>query len=212
MLKNPAAFFDHVRNADLLGPTLSGSEVLGLNAILSACEGWPVSYAAYALGTAYLETSATMLPIRERGGDAYFRRMYDIEGLRPAKAKELGNTKPGDGARYSGRGYVQLTGRTNYKRADDKLKARKILRPHESLVGNPELATRPDLAAAIMRFGMEEGWFTGRKMSTFLPTDRGGTQVEFKKARAIINGSDRADDVASYAAHFRDGLIKGEWA
>lgn len=211
MLRSPAAFFDHVRAADLLGPTLTGSEVLGLNAILTACAGWPLSYTAYALGTAYLETASSMLPIKERGGDAYFKRMYDIEGLRPAKAKELGNLKPGDGAKYAGRGYVQLTGKNNYKKADTKLRARKMLRTHESLIDAPDLAMRPDLAAAIMRFGMEEGWFTGRKMSTYLPTDRGGNQVEFKKARAIINGSDRDDDVASYAAHFRDGLTKGEW-
>lgn len=208
MLTAPAEFFDHVRGADLLGPVLSQSEVMGLNAILGACEKWSISWTAYALGTAYLETAGTMLPIKEYGGDAYFRRMYDIEGLRPAKAKELGNLYPGDGARYAGRGYVQLTGRKNYDRAN---KVAGGLLKGRNLLSKPDLAMRPDVAALIMRDGMERGWFTGKKLADFLPTDKPGTIEQFKKARAIINGSDRADDVASYAAHFRDGLKKGGW-
>ena len=208
MLTEPAAFFDHVRGADLLGPVLSQSEVMGLNAILAACEKWPLSWTANALGTAYLETAGTMLPIKEYGGDAYFRRMYDIEGLRPAKAKELGNTAPGDGAKYAGRGYVQLTGRTNYARADRV--AADLLRG-QSLLSKPDLAMRPDVAGRIMRNGMEHGRFTGKKLADFLPRDKPGTIEQFKKARAIINGSDRADDVAAYSAHFRDGLKKGGW-
>jgi putative chitinase len=42
--------------------------------------------------------------------------MYDIEGDRPWKALELGNTHPGDGVLFHGRGYVQLTGETTTRR------------------------------------------------------------------------------------------------
>lgn len=208
MLATPAEFFDHARASDLLGPVLSNTEVMGLSAILAACDGWPISWAAYALATAYHETAGTMLPIKEYGGDAYFRRMYDIEGLRPAKAKELGNTTPGDGAKYAGRGYVQLTGKTNYARADKVVSA---LTRGVSLLSKPDLAMQPAVAAKIMRDGMEHGWFTGKKLADFLPRDKPGTIEQFKKARAIINGSYRADDVAAYSAHFRDGLKKGGW-
>ena len=62
---------------------------------------------AYVLATTNLETGYTMRPINEFGGNAYFKKMYDIKGDRPSKARELGNLSPGDGIKYHGRGYVQ---------------------------------------------------------------------------------------------------------
>jgi predicted chitinase len=57
------------------------------------------------------------------------------------KAKTLGNTRVGDGARYKGRGYIQLTGRYNYKRAGEALGL-----PLES---KPELVEKPEVAAKV---------------------------------------------------------------
>lgn len=48
---------------------------------------------------------------------------------------DLGNTHPGDGPRYKGRGLIQLTGRTNYRRYSTL--------PKLDLVSNPELAADP---------------------------------------------------------------------
>lgn len=209
MLEKPAAFFEALRTG-LLGPTLSADEVSGCNAIRAACEGWALCWTAYALATSYHETAHTMQPIKEYGGDAYFRRMYDIEGNNPAKAKELGNMHPGDGARYAGRGYVQLTGRANYARADRELHDMGVLRPTEDLVADPDLMLRPHIAAATMRHGMEEGWFTGRTMSDFLG-DGLASRSDFRQARRIINGIDRADLIAGYAEQFQQALVAGDW-
>lgn len=205
-LANPKAFFDRVRGADLLGPTLTPSEVAGCNAILAACEGWPVAFTAYALATAYHETAGTMQPIREAGGPEYLRRNYDIAGRDPARAKAHGNTQPGDGVRFAGKGYVQLTWRDNYARADRKLGL------NGDLLNNPDLALRQDIAARIMRQGMTEGWFTGRKLSHFLPSAGSATRDQFTKARAIINGFDRAAKIAQEALDFQDALNAGGWA
>lgn len=197
-------FYDGLRDS-VLGPTISPSEFKGCDAITRACAQarWGVSWTACAMATAYLETAHTMLPIKEYGGASYFRRMYDIEGARPAKARELGNLQPGDGARFAGRGYVQLTGRNNYARAGAKLGV--------ELITAPDRALDPDIAAQIMVRGMEEGWFTGKMLADYLPRQGKATRAQFKASRRIINGQDRADDIAGYALQFQDALVAGSW-
>lgn len=53
--------------------------------------------------------------------------------------EDLGNTEPGDGARFIGRGLIQLTGRRNYTRASEGM--------DEDYVGQPELLEEPYHAA-----------------------------------------------------------------
>jgi predicted chitinase/5'(3')-deoxyribonucleotidase len=57
------------------------------------------------------------------------------------KAKTLGNTKVGDGSRYKGRGYIQLTGRYNYKKAGQALGL--------PLEEKPEMVEKPEVAAKV---------------------------------------------------------------
>lgn len=202
-LANPSAFFDTLR-AGLLGPDLSTGEVDGCNAILKAMEGCPLAYTAYALATAFHETASTMQPIREYGGPTYFTRMYDVTGARSQMAVANGNTCAGDGPKYCGRGYVQLTWKNNYARAGRECGA--------DLVAYPDNAMRPDIAAKIMRRGMEAGWFTGKKLSDYLPAKSGGSRAQFTAARRIINGTDRAAQIADHAIKFQAALVAGEWS
>jgi len=203
-LRDGAAFFAHLKAGKLLGPTLSQNEVDGCTAITSACAaaGWPISWTAYAMATAYHETVHTMLPIKEMGGSAYYTRLYDIGGRNPDRARKMGNTAAGDGCRYCGRGYVQLTWKSNYAKAGQALGA--------DLVGQPDLAMKPDIAAAIMVRGMQEGWFTGKKLAHYLPSGS-GTAAQFKDARRIINGTDKDSLIAAYAVEFQKALGAGKW-
>jgi putative chitinase len=202
MLKNAPAFFDALRHG-LLGPTLSGEEVKGCQAILDAMEGSPLAHTAYALATAYHETASTMMPIREYGGPTYFTRMYDVTGARPQLAMKYGNTCAGDGPKYSGRGYVQLTWKSNYEKAAKKCGV--------DLVAYPDKAMQPDIAAKIMRQGMDEGWFTGKSFSNYLPVKGPATRQQFTLARYIINGTDKASKIAEHALEFQRALQAGEW-
>jgi putative chitinase len=74
----------------------------------------------------------------EMGSSKYFAKKYDIKH-NPRKAKILGNVNPGDGEKFKGRGFIQLTGRDNYRRAGQALGL--------PLEQHPELLERQDVAA-----------------------------------------------------------------
>lgn len=148
---------------------------------------------AYCLATFKWETAHTMRPIDEFGTDERFNRLY---GPETKVGKVLGNTQPGDDARFKGRGYVQLTGRANYKRAGSILNV--------DLVNDPDLAKKPPLAYRIAVQGMKEGWFTGRRLDQFI---KDNTPPDYEKARSIINGTDKAQTIADMARRFDEVLF-----
>ena len=167
---------------------LSQQQVDGIEALLAATEGLPITFRAYLMATAAHETDQTMQPITEYGGRKYFEK-YDTGKL----AKALGNTPAadGDGYTYRGRGYVQLTGRANYAKAGDALGL--------DLLRKPDLALQPSVAALILVRGCCDGWFTGKKLADYLPGD-------YRGARRVVNGTDKADLIAGYAREFEAAL------
>ena len=181
-----ADFWTAVRK--LFGGALTQSQVNGIETILAASADLPIGHRAYLLATAKHETADTMQPITEYGGRKYFDK-YDTGKL----AKALGNTpdKDGDGYLYRGRGYVQITGRANYAKSGDKLGL--------DLIANPDAALNPDIAARILVRGCTEGWFTGKKLSDYLGDD-------FRNARRVVNGTDKADLIMGYAIDFGKAL------
>lgn len=88
-----------------------------------------------AVATVLVEVGPRFEPIKEFGSTAYFTRMY--EGR-----EDLGNVRRGDGARYHGRGYIQLTGRANYRTFGERLGL--------PLEAEPDRALDPDVAARVM--------------------------------------------------------------
>lgn len=134
---------------------------------------------AYVFATAEHESHFGRFMIELASGDAYEGR------------SDLGNTQAGDGRRYKGRGYVQITGRVNYSHWSRRLGI--------DLVGKPELASQPDIAAQILVGGMRDGSFTGLKLADFIGND-------FLSARKIINGLDRAQQIANIATAYAEAI------
>ncbi len=111
----------------------------------------------------------------------YFFFMYDKDSPsenRKKVAAKLGNTKAGDGARYRGRGYIQLTGRSNYREAGAALKL--------PLEDQPDLASEPANAARIA------GWYwRKRNLNRYTRFD---TNANFRAVTKGINGAEDAPE------------------
>jgi predicted chitinase len=98
----------------------------------------------------------------ELGNDAYFKR-YDSR-------KDLGNTEAGDGLRYRGRGFIQISGRATYASAAQDLKI--------DLVNNPQEAESPEIGARIA------AWFwKSHDLNSYADKD------DFNNITRRINGS-----------------------
>ncbi|MDI1266805.1 MAG: hypothetical protein PS018_26430 [bacterium] len=174
------------RGSGVFGTSLSQGQVAGTESILDEAQkrGTRLTWLAYMLATAYLETAHTMQPIEEYGkGNG---RKYG------AKAGPYGKV-------YYGRGFVQLTWLENYQKAAAKLGV--------DFVQFPERVMEPRLAAAIMFDGMEQGWFAGDKIGRHtLARHIGGDKPDYVSARRIINGTDKAAAIAGYARAFEAAL------
>ncbi len=83
--------------------------------------------------------------------------------------KDLGNTEPGDGTRYKGRGPIQLTGRANYRAAGAALGL--------ELEKTPELVARPEIGCLVA------GWFWSTQKLNDL-----AEAGDFKQITRRING------------------------
>jgi hypothetical protein len=189
-------FFNAYRDAygKLSQATVDGLELLGRN-----MEEDPdlknVQWAAYMLATVKHECANKWTPMTEFGNKEYFNQ-YETG---TPKGKRLGNTEPGDGFRYRGRGYVQITGRANYARLTKELG----LGPDEDLVADPDHALRPIIAYRVMSIGMRKGLFTGKKLADYINPQG----CDYKNARRIINALDQAALIADYATTL-EGVIR----
>ena len=115
-----------------------------------------------AIATIGTEVGTTFRPINEYGGAAYFTRMYEGDS-------DLGNTRKGDGARYHGRGYIQLTGRANYRTYGKQLGL--------PLEEKPDLALTPEVAASVLA-----DYFKARRI------DASAAKGDWESVRRKVNG------------------------
>lgn len=182
---NREIFYQEIRS-HIFNGSLRQSQVDGIDAILNDWEKrhfTDIRWLAYMLGTTYHETAKTMEPIEE---------------WKKGMNKKYGIPDKQTGQKYYGRGFVQLTWRHNYERAKEELGV--------DLVWHPELALDLTIATEIMFEGMIAGWFTGKRLSHFFD----GTKGDWRNARKIINGLDKADLIANYSKEFYNALLMAQ--
>src|ERR1700685_739279 len=97
---------------------------------------------------------------------------------------------------YYGRGYVQLTWKDNYQRLSQALKL------GDELLYHPEKVLAAETSYQVMSYGMRRGSFTGVGLGRYIS----GPACDYRNARKIINGLDRADDIADYARNLENML------
>jgi len=149
---------------------------------------WPERTLAIGRGLAeYAEEYGLLRPLRlahfmgqlshESGRFAYMEEI--ASGAAYEGRRDLGNTQPGDGRRYKGRGPIQLTGRANYRTVGARLGL--------DLEGNPELAARPEIG---LRIALD--YWASRKINQWADADN------LNRVTRLINGGTNglADRVA----------------
>ena len=175
----------------LFGNRMDPSQRAGIEAIL---DEWDLRrlldlrQLAYILATVKWETAATMQPVRE----AYWLS----ENWRRINLRYYP---------YYGRGLVQITWERNYREMTRLLKARFTPRFLDfDMVKTPDLALDPAVAIAITFEGMFGGLFTGKSLEDYFTS----TQTNWVGARKIINGTDRAAEIAQIAIDFHNCLLE----
>ena len=194
-------FFDSIRKS-AFGGRIGQRQVEGCEAILDAWEARPGGRdprrLAYMLATAFHETAATMQPVRETLAESDASAAARLEHA--CRAGRLGAVATpywradAEGKYWFGRGLVQLTHKANYERMS---RATGI-----DLVADPARAMGMATAAAILVTGMEEGLFTGRRLGDYFSAGRS----DWTNARRIVNGLDRAGQVAALGRAFHRAL------
>ncbi|MER9176664.1 carboxypeptidase [Mesorhizobium sp. M0955] len=161
--------------------------------IIAECmrQGLLRNQAAYCLATAWHESGAFKY-MREIWGPTAAQKRYEGRA-------DLGNTVKGDGKKFLGRGFCQITGRRNFTDWGRRLGL--------DLLKEPQLAEQPEIAVKILVQGMRLGTFTGRKLSDYITLSKS----DFTNARRIINGTDKAALIAGYAQQFDDLLLAEQY-
>lgn len=118
-----------------------------------------------AIATVYVETGS-FKPIHEYGTPLYFEGHY---GFATKVGKVLGNTEPGDGNKYHGRGLIQLTGKNNYAEMGRKFGV--------DLLSNPDLALDLELSCCIFA-----DFFKTRRVH------EAANARDWERVRRLVNG------------------------
>ncbi len=170
-------------SADLFAGNMTDLQTASVEAILKECQIQGVTdkrQISYILATAYHECHNPKHP-----------------ELRLTPMKEFGGEAYLRSKRYYpyyGRGFSQLTWDYNYKKEAKRMGL--------DLINNPDLMLDLNTAANSHVYCMRMGTYTGKKLSDYITPSK----LDFVNARRIINGIDKAAQIAGYASRFAKSL------
>lgn len=145
-----------------------------------------------AAATLKAEVGGSMGPVSEwspLGVDprTYFEAKY---GASTSVGKRLGNTQPGDGYRFRGRGFIQLTGRSNYGTFGRRIGV--------DLLANPDAALDPVIAARVFA-----AYFRDRGVAA------AANAGDWREVRRRVNGGYNGWDTFYYVVQRVAGAASG---
>lgn len=192
-------FFDGFRAR--LDRTISQEQVDGIEFLLAMLEKSDIvkttQQMAYILATVFHETATSMQPVEEG---------YYLGSKASAFQKKLRYFP------YFGRGYVQLTWKTNYAKATREIRKQipSLVTEFEArtrstfdLVASPKQALDPAIAFATLTLGIMQGWYGPKGLPHYINERK----VDYIEARRTVNIKDKAGLIAGYAASFEKILI-----
>jgi len=182
-----AEFFQKIKDNGLFN-TLTQAQVDSISAIISECERQGLTdlrQVAYILATAYHEChnprhpELRLTPMKEFGGETYLKSKTYYP--------------------YFGRGFSQLTWDYNYTKEQKRLGI--------PLLANPDLLLDVKIAAnshvyCMVNGGYTSNGYTGKKLSDYINTNK----KDYISARKIVNGKDKAVEIAVIAEKFEAAL------
>jgi len=130
-----------------------------------------VSFQVAVLATVGVECGL-FKPVHEKGDAKYFAK---YEGR-----KALGNVQPGDGYKFRGRGFIQITGRHNYTEAGKALGI--------DLVNNPDKALEDETAVKILVWYLRSRGLDVWADRAYNQSDAFPEEECWRKVRRLVNG------------------------
>lgn len=199
----------------VFGKPLTSYQQEGYTAIFNAfddftkdCSDVTKYQLAYILATAMHEVGPSMKPLREGPWSKISKGILisNQEAVnhvtwmfqRGIISENYASPNPETHQSYYGRGFVQLTHYSNYKKMGELL--------GKDFVHNPDLVLELSTAAEVLVQGMFKGMFTGSNLAKYINTQN----KDYFNARRIVNRLDRAAIVADLAKKFEACIILRE--
>jgi predicted chitinase len=175
-------FFDAIRD----NIKLTTENVQGFDKVLDFgyARNSPRNHLAYIIATAYWESATTMQPVVEAN---WLSENWRKKNLRYYP--------------WHGRGLIQTTWKDNYIKIGNLI--------GKDLTKNPDLLLKWEYALPALFVGMEDGLYTGKDLEDYIDLkDESDTEdfEEYKNARRIVNGTDKASKIATIAIQVEQGL------